>query len=244
MSDKKFLSRHDIDVRLNGCLVKYKSEYYRACLPSANLDVTESTIHLMNVSTGEMSSILVDANSNTFQYQFYNSLGWLPNKALPELYNNYSSIYISRAPFRKYKAGISASCLNFIQFTSGGIHNLDTGVVESQRFQNMLDGNYTPLKIILEGIKIFQSWPNLFREEGVNDRTQYNIAVSRDWALCIRKNKDLMTKVGLLFGAYEIGTVNLETDTAIFNSNCNNSFYWEKFNEVFSNCIFIDTGAS
>ena len=28
--DKKFLSSHDVDVRLNGCLIKFKKRYYVA----------------------------------------------------------------------------------------------------------------------------------------------------------------------------------------------------------------------
>jgi hypothetical protein len=244
MEDKKFLSRHDIDIRLNGCLVKYKNKYYHASVMDERAEGSSTHLHLLDLKTHKVAGS-IDANSSAFQYQFYNSLGWMPPTLTPEEFS--TCLYIARAPYRRYKAGLAGSCLNVLcDSSSNGIlrDNVHVSAMESDSFINMLEDKYPSVKEIIEFINKFPApfSTSFIRKHGQDERF-VNIALSREWAIRIddTRGKTVPVKAHLLFGLSLVGSIYFEKGYVTFQERFNNSFYWEKFNESFINHLFIQT---
>lgn len=248
MADKKFLSRHDVELRLNTCLVKYKKKYYRVTQPDRGSD--DTSFILYDPRTETYLKDVIDANSGSFQYQFYDSLGWVP---FPFDKGFSTSYYISRAPIRRYKAGLSAQSLMLsYDLNSENRYNrngsIGQSILESTAFSNMLEGAYEDVDVITKFLSessaaaddVQTAAKNFTRNYSFNAK-HVNIPLNRDWAMRfnLSKRNDCFTCLSLLFGLSVVGVVNLVSREVVFEEEYNNSFYWEKFSETFPNKFIV-----
>ena len=244
--DKKFLSSHDVDVRLNGCLIKFKKRYY-----VAGRCEKEAHVSLFTVDGSDSSRLDVDPNSSSVQYLFNDSIGWMPLEKDGTGLKPASSFYVVRSPVRRYKAGLSTSCLSYYitglskdPMLFSEQESLGQDTVQSKRFISMLENEYPDFNEIdsflekqLPPLNAADSFfKGKFRDNGLT------IALSRDWAFRVTPYKERPSVAQLLYGVTKVGEICFTERSVSFDSGFDNSFYWELLNKDFAQRLFIFAG--
>lgn len=140
---ERFPTRHDVDLRLAGTLVKWKgSIYYCNCTPGTD----EPRVNLYD-PTNYSNTVVVGLNPNDPELNVNDyTIGYFQ-------YNLDRALFLSRVPLRQQKQGLYRSALYYTSVGSSKHDNLPQSVFQNKGFLSMLIGVYEPVSKSIEVLK-------------------------------------------------------------------------------------------
>lgn len=137
MSDPRYATRDDINLRLNNTVVMYKNRFGFVQLADSGLSVCFREYSEEGAASRQVT---VDANSPEL---VINS----PSLGYAQL-NSYNTFYATRTPIRRQKQGLAADNLSFWH-VDGELLRGSNDFFGSAPFFSMLYGKYMPKKAIM-----------------------------------------------------------------------------------------------
>lgn len=209
---ERYPTRHDVELRLHGTVVKYEDKYYYCAISAAVEGPAVDLYDLVQCDRVIMRG--VDANSEKLNVQDYN-LGYA------QFTPNWCG-YIIRPPLRQQKQGLSKSSVRIgVVDAVSKFDPISTGHFHSEGIRRMLEGKYSTLD---EAVKTL---------EGADASDKACVAISRDFAL-----KKAGKQVELYYRTNFIGTSpNAKCEFFTLEPEYNHSIYTNKLSKLGVNTV-------
>ena len=151
MKEKRYETQHDVSLRLHNCVLKYKQDYYYGMIvPRLRTEEdrasSDTRIGLYTLKDHGNMVEQIDANDPDLDISSI-PLGYMEGQKWNVAY------YISRAPYRRQKQGVSSENTRFFYPEEKVEHAFSNDLFFYPGFKKMLKGDYINYHSILASIK-------------------------------------------------------------------------------------------
>lgn len=189
MSDKRYETREDVNLRLNNTICRYKDEFG---IVNTGEKGTLVVFQPYSAKGHAGQASVLDANDASLLITSP-SLGYMQ-------YSDYRCAYVTRVPVRRQRQGLSSDNLNMF-YVDGNDSGDFRNAFGSSRFFAMLYNSYPTMKEVSA----------LFKNAAIVGENTCSFALSRSFAVASKKGKQYT----LLRNNVEVGSIDLETGQTV-----------------------------